>query len=63
MVVLMLKYAEQCKKTDKNRTVRINAELSSMHQEVLDLSALPQGLYAVRLRCGQHVCNGKVAVR
>jgi len=29
-------YAEQCKKTDKNRTVRINAELSSMHQEVLD---------------------------
>ena len=36
MVVLMLKYAEQCKKTDKNRTVRINAELSSMHQEVLD---------------------------
>ena len=29
-------YAEQCKKTDKNRTVRINAELSSMHKEVLD---------------------------
>ena len=29
-------YAGQCKKTDKNRTVRINAELSSMHQEVLD---------------------------
>ena len=36
---------------------------AGMHQEVLDLSALPQGLYAVRLRCGQHVCNGKVAVR
>ncbi len=29
-------YADQCKKTDKNRTVRINAELSSMHQEVVD---------------------------
>ena len=29
-------YAEQCKNTDKNRTVRINTELSSMHQEVLD---------------------------
>ena len=27
-------YAERCKKTEKNRTVRINAELSSMHQEV-----------------------------
>lgn len=24
------------KKTDKNRTVRINAELSALHQEVLD---------------------------
>ena len=29
-------YAEQCKKTDKNRTVRINEELSSMHREVLE---------------------------
>lgn len=29
-------YAERCKKTDKNRTVRINEELSSMHKEVLD---------------------------
>lgn len=29
-------YAERCKKTEKNRTVRINAELSSMHQEVLE---------------------------
>lgn len=29
-------YAEKCKKTEKNRTVRINAELSAMHQEVLD---------------------------
>ena len=26
-------YAEQCKKTDKNRTVRINRELTAMHQE------------------------------
>ena len=29
-------YAERCKKTAKNRTVRINAELSFMHQEVLE---------------------------
>lgn len=29
-------YAEKCKKTDKNRTVRLNEELSSMHKEVLD---------------------------
>ena len=29
-------YAEQCKKTDKNRTVRLNEELTSMHQEVLN---------------------------
>lgn len=29
-------YAEKCKRTEKNRTVRINAELSAMHQEVLD---------------------------
>ena len=29
-------YAEKCKKTDKNRTVRINEELSSMHKEVLE---------------------------
>ena len=28
-------FAEQCKKTDKNRTVRINRELTSMHQEVV----------------------------
>lgn len=29
-------YAEKCKKTEKNRTVRINEELSCMHQEVVD---------------------------
>ena len=29
-------YAEKCKKTDKNRTVRINAELTAMHKEVLE---------------------------
>mgnify|MGYP003316315881 CR=1 FL=1 len=29
-------FAEQCKKTDKNRTVRINRELTSMHREVID---------------------------
>lgn len=29
-------FAEQCRKTDKNRTVRINRELTSMHREVID---------------------------
>ncbi len=29
-------YAGQCKKSDKNRTVRINEELTSMHKEVID---------------------------
>ena len=29
-------FAERCKKTDKNRTVRINRELTAMHQEVID---------------------------
>lgn len=29
-------YADRCKKTDKNRTVRINQELTAMHQEVID---------------------------
>ena len=29
-------YAEQCKKTDKNRTIRLNEELTAFHQEVLD---------------------------
>lgn len=29
-------YAEQCKKTDKNRTISLNQELTSMHQEVID---------------------------
>lgn len=29
-------YGEKCKKTDKNRTIKINEELSSMHKEVLD---------------------------
>uniref|UniRef100_UPI002ED332FC transposase n=1 Tax=Anaeromicropila herbilytica TaxID=2785025 RepID=UPI002ED332FC len=28
-------YADQCKKTDKNRTIRINRELTSMHDEVI----------------------------
>lgn len=28
-------YADKCKKTDKNRTVRINRELTSMHEEVI----------------------------
>lgn len=29
-------YAEQCKKTEKNRTIRINQELTSMHREVIE---------------------------
>ena len=29
-------YAERCKKTDKNRTVRINQELTGMHREVIE---------------------------
>ena len=29
-------YASQCKKTDKNRTIHLNQELTSMHQEVVD---------------------------
>ena len=29
-------YASKCKKTDGNRTVRINEELTAMHQEVID---------------------------
>ena len=29
-------YAAQCKKTDKNRTIRLNEELTSFHKEVLD---------------------------
>ena len=29
-------YREQCKKTDKNRTICINRELSSIHQEVIE---------------------------
>lgn len=29
-------YANQCKKTDKNRTVRVNQELTAMHREVVE---------------------------
>ena len=29
-------HAAQCKKTDKNRTIRLNEELTAMHKEVLD---------------------------
>ncbi|MDD5867104.1 MAG: IS1182 family transposase [Lachnospiraceae bacterium] len=37
-------YASKCKKTDKNRTIRINQELTSMHQEVLDNLQSIQGV-------------------
>ena len=30
------KLGKECVKTDKNRTVRINQELTSMHQEVIE---------------------------
>lgn len=29
-------YAEKCKKSDKNRTIRLNQELTSMHKEVIE---------------------------
>lgn len=29
-------HAAKCKKTDKNRTIRLNTELTAMHQEVVD---------------------------
>ena len=29
-------FAEQCKKTEKNRTVRLNSELTAMHEEVIN---------------------------
>ena len=28
-------YAEQCKKTEKNRTIRLNSELTAIHEEVI----------------------------
>jgi hypothetical protein len=36
-------YAEQCKKTDRNRTVWINQELTAMHQEVVNNLESVQG--------------------
>ena len=29
-------YADRCKKTEKNRTIRVNQELTEFHEEVLD---------------------------
>ena len=37
-------YASQCKKTDKNRTICINSELSSMHKEVRENLESIQGV-------------------
>ena len=37
-------YAERCKKTDKNRTVRINEELTRMHREVVENLESIQGV-------------------
>lgn len=36
-------YSEQCKKTARNRTVRINAELTAMHREVVENLGSIQG--------------------
>ena len=45
-------YAERCKKTEKNRTVRINQELTSMHQEVIENLESIEG---VRLRMNRSI--------
>lgn len=36
-------YAKQCKKTDKNRTIRVNEELTKMHWEVVENLVSIQG--------------------
>ncbi|MBQ8995061.1 MAG: IS1182 family transposase [Oscillospiraceae bacterium] len=38
-------YAEQCKRTDNNRTISLNEELSSFHAEVLENLESIQGAY------------------
>lgn len=45
-------YAEKCKKTDKNRTVRINQELTSMHQEVIEN---PESIHGALLRMNRSI--------
>ena len=37
-------YADQCKKTDKNMTIHMNYELSSIHQEVIENLKSAQGI-------------------
>ena len=34
--MFMKVYVSQCKKTDKNRTIHLNQELTSMHKKVVD---------------------------
>jgi len=38
-------YAEQCKRTDKNRTINLNEELTSIHKEVLENLNCIHGAY------------------
>ena len=45
-------YAEKCKKTDKNRTVRINEELTRMHLEVVENL---EGIQGVLLRMNRSI--------
>lgn len=45
-------YAEQCKKTDKNRTISLNQELTAIHQEVLDNL---EGIHGALLRMNRSI--------
>ena len=45
-------YAEKCKKTAKNRTVRINQELTAMHQEVIENL---ESIYGALLRMNRSI--------
>ncbi len=37
-------YVTQCKKTEKNRSIKVNRELTSMHQEAIESPESIQGL-------------------
>ena len=45
-------YAEKCKKTEKNRTVRINQELTAMHHEVIEN---PESIQGALLRMNRSI--------
>lgn len=48
-------HVEKCKKTSKNRTIRVNEELASMHQEVVENLESIRGCTASRL--SQSLCK------